>query len=163
MRLRDDAAEEGRDVMAWGVLAVFFGFLGLLLGLVIGILGASIYFSDRLARARQALGQAKPVSEGLALPTESAKPTAEATAPPAEDKEPPAEVEAPPAECPPDDLERIVGIGQVFARRLREAGITTFGQLAAMTAEEIGAATDVDAGRISHDNWPGQAAKLTAG
>jgi hypothetical protein len=37
---------------------------------------------------------------------------------------------------PPDDLTRIKGIGPTFARRLQEAGITSFAALAALSPEE---------------------------
>jgi predicted flap endonuclease-1-like 5' DNA nuclease len=37
----------------------------------------------------------------------------------------------------PDSLEDIQGIGIVFAKRLNEAGIYTFAQLAKLTAEQI--------------------------
>ena len=36
-----------------------------------------------------------------------------------------------------DDLTKIAGIGKVYAGHLREAGITTFAQVAAMSEEEI--------------------------
>jgi len=36
-----------------------------------------------------------------------------------------------------DDLTKIVGVGKVYAGHLRDAGITTFAQVAAMTDEEI--------------------------
>lgn len=54
---------------------------------------------------------------------------------------PPPVVETPPP--PPDDLVDINGIGPVFAKRLNEAGITTFAQLAAMTPEKAREITGV--------------------
>jgi large subunit ribosomal protein L21 len=38
--------------------------------------------------------------------------------------------------APPDDLTAIKGIGPTFARRLQEAGITSFAALAALSPEE---------------------------
>lgn len=133
---RADREEEG-SIMAWGILSLLFGILGLLLGLVVGVLGAAIYLSDRMARADQAVGGGKKERVGVPAPTAATV-------------------------CPPDDLTHVVGIGEVFQNRLRQAGITTFTQLASMTAEEVGSAIDVDPGRIAHADWIGQAAALAA-
>jgi len=61
---------------------------------------------------------------------------------------------------PGDDLERIRGIGPVFAARLRQAGITTFAQLAAADPEELAAIVNLPAERVVEDDWIGQARKL---
>lgn len=78
-----------------------------------------------------------------------------------------AELEAP---APPvdvkraeDDLAEIVGIGPVFRVRLREAGITTFAQVAEATPEELAAVAEQSVDRVVRDDWIGQAKKLAAG
>jgi predicted flap endonuclease-1-like 5' DNA nuclease len=64
----------------------------------------------------------------------------EPPAPPAVPAPPVVEVEPTLA---PDDLVDINGIGPVFAKRLNEAGITTFAQLAALTPEKAREITGV--------------------
>ena len=83
--------------------------------------------------------EAPPTSEEAARePEAEAPPTSEEAA-----REPEAEVEveiepATPADKPePDKLEKITGIGKVFAGRLRNAGIHTFAQLAEQSPERI--------------------------
>jgi predicted flap endonuclease-1-like 5' DNA nuclease len=61
----------------------------------------------------------------------------------------------------PDDLTQIRGIGPVFARRLRQAGITSFAQLANTSADalrEIVAAEDWQ--KIEPVRWAQEAAGL---
>ena len=51
----------------------------------------------------------------------------------------------------PDDLTRLAGIGPVFSERLRDAGITTFSQLAALDEEQIAEALDWSASRVARE------------
>jgi|GEM_PF-2685149 len=44
---------------------------------------------------------------------------------------------APAADAQPDNLTRISGVGPVYRRKLHEAGVKTFAQLAALTPEEL--------------------------
>ncbi len=53
------------------------------------------------------------------------------------------EADAEPQEAEADDLTQIDGIGPTFARRLAEAGVTTFAQLAALSPEEAREITHV--------------------
>jgi len=65
-----------------------------------------------------------------------------------------------PAEAPnpnPDDLTEVVGIGPVFARRLMEAGITTFSELAGTSADRVAEVTGVPGSKAA--DWIEQAAK----
>lgn len=65
-----------------------------------------------------------------------------------------------------DEFTQISGIGQVVNRRLHDAGVTTYTQLAALTVSEIAAllsdVATITAGRISHEAWTSQAAALAA-
>jgi predicted flap endonuclease-1-like 5' DNA nuclease len=65
-----------------------------------------------------------------------------------------------------DDLKRINGIGPAIERRLHEADILTFGQLAALTPVKIASLVSDLAGmsaeRIAELDWPGQARELAA-
>jgi hypothetical protein len=59
-----------------------------------------------------------------------------------------------------DDLTLLRGIGPAFARRLHQAGIHTYTQLARLTPEQLAKRCEVDLGRIQRDDWIGQAAAL---
>lgn len=62
-----------------------------------------------------------------------------------------------------DDLKLISGVGPVLEKKLRDAGITSYSQIATLTLAEI---VDLEAnvvrfaGRIERDNWIGQAKHL---
>jgi hypothetical protein len=65
-----------------------------------------------------------------------------------------------------DDFKRINGIGPAIERRLHQAGIVTFVQLATLTPEEIADLVrdlaGLSAERIAEQDWPGQARELAA-
>jgi Helix-hairpin-helix domain len=65
---------------------------------------------------------------------------------------------------PGDDFRRIPGIGPALERRLHDAGILTYQDLADRTPEQIAAAlanvTGVSAERIASQDWIGQARQL---
>ena len=63
---------------------------------------------------------------------------------------------------PPDDLTRIVGIGSVFSGRLRDTGITSFSQLAALDAEQIAQALGCPASRVQRERLREQARNLAS-
>ncbi len=74
----------------------------------------------------------------------------------------PAGETAPPAEAAPaaDDLAAIRGIGPIYRSRLAEAGITSFGSLAAADPAEVAGATGVPEGRAA--DWIAQAGTLAS-
>ena len=57
----------------------------------------------------------------------------------------------------PDDLTKIKGIGEVFEQKLYEAGIMTFADLAAKTAEELEAIIQPGVGGVNFEDWIAQA------
>ena len=59
-----------------------------------------------------------------------------------------------------DDLTKISGIGPAFARRLNDAGVTSYGQLAGMTAEEVRQRTELAEWQGDPDDWISQAQGL---
>lgn len=63
-----------------------------------------------------------------------------------------------PRPAEPDDLTEVNGIGPVFARRLMEAGISTFALLAQAPAERVAGIAGVPESRVS--DWIEQAAEL---
>jgi large subunit ribosomal protein L21 len=65
-------------------------------------------------------------------------------------------------EGPADDLKLISGVGPVLEKKLNALGVTTFGQVAAMTRDDIENLDDALSfkGRIDRDNWREQAAAL---
>jgi large subunit ribosomal protein L21 len=65
-------------------------------------------------------------------------------------------------EGPADDLKLISGVGPVLEKKLNALGVTTFGQVAAMTRDDIENLDDALSfkGRIDRDNWLEQAAEL---
>lgn len=52
-----------------------------------------------------------------------------------------------------DDLTRIDGIGPTFARRLNEAGVTTFAHLAALTPDKVREITGVASWQSDPLDW----------
>lgn len=111
---------------------------------------------------------AAPISEAKAAPepapAQEAAPLAEAVAEPAPA---PAEEAAPAvgAAAAPDDLTLIEGIGPKSAAALNQAGITTFAQVAAMTAEHLEQTIKGRGVRLvgSAASWPQQAALAATG
>jgi predicted flap endonuclease-1-like 5' DNA nuclease len=148
-------------------------------------LESALTAADRLAAELPAeLPAAEPAEakleagarSGLRLPgsEEVARIAAEMAALRSADRREPAraEVAAPPAASPAmpvaaplsaeveDDLLAILGIGPVYARRLREAGITTFAALAEANDEVLEKITAGNLERVIRDDWRGQARRL---
>lgn len=103
------------------------------------------------------------VKKAAAKPAKKAAPKAE-EAPKAE-----AKAEAPKKAAPAkaaaagsDDLTQLKGVGPAYAKKLNEAGITSFAQIAALTPEGI---TELEeklnaSGRVERDGWIEQAKEL---
>ncbi len=64
-----------------------------------------------------------------------------------------------------DDLKKLSGVGPAIEKKLHEAGITTFAQIAAWTDEDIAAMDEKLSfkGRIQREGWVEQAKKLAEG
>ncbi|MEM8772582.1 MAG: 50S ribosomal protein L21 [Pseudomonadota bacterium] len=99
--------------------------------------------------------------------TNGAKPSKKAAASPAKKKEPKAQ--APKAETSStngaDDLKKLSGVGPVLEKKLNEAGVTSFAQIAAWGPAEIEEFDEKLSfkGRIEREGWVDQAKKLAAG
>ena len=59
--------------------------------------------------------------------------------------------EDPTSQDEPDDLTRVTGIGAVFSRRLRDAGIDRFSQLAALEVQQIAEILGCPASRVERE------------
>lgn len=108
-------------------------------------------------------GRAEGTATEEAGPPEPAPPEVVTEPAPAE-ATPPAAAPSPPEEPtraaqPDDDLKVIKGIGPVLERKLKGLGITSYGQMAALTPEEIArlGRTLGIGDRINRDNWVGRA------
>lgn len=73
--------------------------------------------------------------------------------------------EAAQASDDPDDLKRISGVGPALQRRLNDAGVTRFAQIAAWSDDDVAHMDDLLSfrGRITREDWIGQAKILAAG
>jgi predicted flap endonuclease-1-like 5' DNA nuclease len=123
--------------------------------------GVTILAMKRLARVLGFVGGAAAIVwamrdrfVSIAAPREPQPPSFRVVTDPAR---PPAPATA--SHPGPDDLTEINGIGPVFARRLMEAGVTTFGELASATAETLAEVTGVTEARAS--DWVVQAGART--
>jgi len=63
-----------------------------------------------------------------------------------------------------DDLTKIKGLGKVFAGKLNDAGITTFAQIAALSADEITALEEKlnVSGKFEKEGWVDQAKEFAS-
>ncbi|WP_319772424.1 50S ribosomal protein L21 [Breoghania sp.] len=98
-------------------------------------------------------GGAKPKAAKKAAKAAPAEKASEATAAPAAKAE---------AASGGDDLKKLSGLGPAIEKKLNAAGITTYAQIASMTAEDV-ARVEEEAGikgRFERDNWVEQAKEL---
>ncbi|MFN3146994.1 MAG: 50S ribosomal protein L21 [Paracoccaceae bacterium] len=113
--------------------------------------------TDILASGAGASGVKAAIGAGSA-------PAAVAAAAPA--KAPKAAKAAPAAAAPTegDDLKRLSGVGPALEKKLHEAGVTTFAQVAAWTADDVAAMDEKLSfkGRIEREGWIEQAKTLAA-
>lgn len=93
-----------------------------------------------------------------AIGAASAPRTAAAAAPAAK----PAKAKVAPAAAGGDDLKLLSGVGPALEKKLHEAGVTSFAQIAAWTADDIAAFDEKLSfkGRIEREGWVEQAKNL---
>ncbi|MEQ9261405.1 MAG: 50S ribosomal protein L21 [Roseovarius sp.] len=84
---------------------------------------------------------------------------------PAKKAAPKAEAKAAPKSEGADDLKLLSGVGPALEKKLIEAGVTTFAQIAAWTEEDIAAMDEKLSfkGRIEREGWVEQAKELAKG
>lgn len=80
-------------------------------------------------------------------------------------QKPAAKKEAAPASTDADDLKELKGVGPALEKKLHDAGVTSFAQIAAWGPDDIAEMDDKLSfkGRIERDGWIEQATKLAAG
>ena len=104
----------------------------------------------------------EPVAEAIPATESAPDKTVEPGAPETAIEEAPGSYETPDVTSAPDDddFTRIRGIGPVFAARLRQANVLTFGDLAALTPEQIAEIIGWPAERVMRTEIVEQAAEL---
>lgn len=73
--------------------------------------------------------------------------------------------EAPASKAGADDLKKLSGVGPALEKKLHEAGVTTFAQIAAWTEDDVAAMDEKLSfkGRIEREGWIEQAKELAKG
>ncbi len=129
-----------------------------------------VRITDILEKGAEKTGVKAAVGAGSvsAAAVAAAKPAAKKAAP----KKAEAKAEAPkkaaakkaPAKASGDDLKKLSGVGPALEKKLHEAGITTFEQIAAWTEADVAAIDEKLSfkGRIEREGWVEQARKLVA-
>ncbi|MDX8353557.1 50S ribosomal protein L21 [Cognatiyoonia sp. IB215182] len=116
-----------------------------------------------------AVSGAGVVAAPAAKPAKKAAPKKEAEAPKAEApkaEKPKAEKKAAPAKAEgADDLKKLSGVGPALEKKLHDAGVTTFAQIAAWTEADVAAMDEKLSfkGRIEREGWIDQAKDLAKG
>lgn len=105
-------------------------------------------------KAAVGAGSVAGVAAAAAAPKKAASKKAE---------KPAAKKAAAPAAAGADDLKQLSGVGPALEKKLHEAGVTTFAQIAAWTEEDIAAMDEKLSfkGRIEREGWVDQAKELT--
>jgi large subunit ribosomal protein L21 len=118
-----------------------------------------VRITDILASGAEKSGVKAAIGAGSAPAEAAAAPAAK----PAKAKT--AKAEAPAAPAGADDLKKLSGVGPALEKKLIEAGVTSFAQIAAWGAEDIAAFDEKlnFKGRIEREGWVEQAKTLAQG
>ncbi|MCT4684417.1 MAG: 50S ribosomal protein L21 [Roseicyclus sp.] len=116
-----------------------------------------VRITDILASGAEASGVKAAVGAGSAPAAAAAAPAAKAAAPKAK--------AAPKAAAGADDLKQLSGVGPALEKKLLEAGVTSFAQIAAWGPEDIAEFDEKLSfkGRIEREGWVEQAKTLAQG
>jgi len=113
-----------------------------------------------------AKAKAKPAAKAEDAPAKAEKPAAKAAPKAAAKADKPAAKAAPKAKAANDDLTQLNGVGPAYAKKLNEAGITSFAQVAAWKAADLDA-LDADIpgikAKAETGDWVKQAKDLAKG
>ncbi len=137
-----------------------------------------VRIADILEKGADKSGVMAAVSGAGMVATPAAKPAAKKAAPKKEAKAEAPKAEKPKAEKPKaekkaapaksegaDDLKKLSGVGPALEKKLHEAGVTTFAQIAAWTDADVAAMDEKLSfkGRIEREGWIDQAKELAKG
>jgi large subunit ribosomal protein L21 len=126
-----------------------------------------VRITDILPSGGDKSGVKAAVGAGSVTTTAEAAPAPKKAAakPKAEKKAEAPAAAAPAAAAGADDLKQLSGVGPALEKKLHEAGVTTFAQIAAWGADDIAAMDEKLSfkGRIEREGWVEQAKKLAAG
>ena len=120
--------------------------------------------TDILQTGADASGVKAAIGAGSVAATTDIPATA-AEAPASKAPAPKAEKKATARATDGDDLKQLSGVGPALEKKLLEAGITTFAQIAAWTAEDVARIDETLSfkGRIEREGWVEQARTLAGG
>ncbi len=131
-----------------------------------------VRIADILEKGADKSGVMAAVSGASVVAAPAAKPAAKKAAPKKEAKaeapkaeKPKAAPKAKKAEAGADDLKKLSGVGPALEKKLHEAGVTTFAQIAAWTDADVAAMDEKLSfkGRIEREGWIDQAKELAKG
>ncbi len=131
-----------------------------------------VRIADILEKGADKSGVMAAVSGAGVVAAPAAKPAAKKAAPKKEAKaeapkaeKPKAAPKAKKAEAGADDLKKLSGVGPALEKKLHEAGVTTFAQIAAWTDTDVAAMDEKLSfkGRIEREGWIDQAKELAKG
>lgn len=117
--------------------------------------------TDILEKGADKSGVKAAVGAASAVAVAAAAPAPKKAAP----KKAEAKAEAPKADAGADDLKKLSGVGPALEKKLLEAGVTSFAQIAAWTEADIAEFDEKLSfkGRIEREGWVEQAKELAKG
>jgi predicted flap endonuclease-1-like 5' DNA nuclease len=117
--------------------------------------------ADEVARIAAEVNAAAPRRPRTVAKPPAPPPASEPATPEARAPEPATELVAPVIPPGEDDLEAIAGLGPIYAKRLRELGVTTYAQLADAPYDVLHKVTRGNLERVIKEDWRGQARRLS--
>ncbi len=127
-------------------------------------IGAGSVSGAALAAAAPKKAKAEKPAVKAEKPAAKAEKTEKPAAKAEKAEKPAAKAEKPAAKGKGDDLQQLSGVGPALEKKLHEAGVTTFAQIAAWTDNDVAEMDEKLSfkGRIEREGWIEQAKKLAA-
>ncbi len=120
--------------------------------------------APKKAKAEKPAAKAEKPAAKAEKPAAKAEKTEKPAAKAEKAEKPAAKAEKPAAKGKGDDLQQLSGVGPALEKKLHEAGVTTFAQIAAWTDKDVAEMDEKLSfkGRIEREGWIEQAKKLAA-
>lgn len=120
--------------------------------------------APKKAKAEKPAVKAEKPAAKAEKPAAKAEKTEKPAAKAEKAEKPAAKAEKPAAKGKGDDLQQLSGVGPALEKKLHEAGVTTFAQIAAWTDKDVAEMDEKLSfkGRIEREGWIEQAKKLAA-